>query len=253
MRIINLDNEYKAENPSILAMGMFDGLHRGHVALIEKTVELKASYEVDAALLTFITSPKAIFSDGYTGNILSDEVRFELMSELGVDICYLLESSKEIFDMTPEQFFKEFILKSLNPKCIVVGFNYTFGKNKAGNVSVLKSLCEEYDIDVHILDPVCHDGELISSTGIKTAIASSRFAEASALLGRDYEVIANITRTATKVIATCDKDVILPSPGFYEANISGAECKCEVKPDGQIEVDSKTLLVGIVAIKFIAQ
>ena len=226
MRILNT-YEQAAENKSYcIALGSFDGVHVGHqklIAMLKKNAE-KSSCE--SMVYTFGIHPRRILRPSKSiYMITSNAKRAEIMDGLGVDALFL-EDFQKIMNLSAEQFFKDILLEKLNAKCIVVGYNFNFGKNGEGNAEKLTQLGNKYGIKVEVVPPVLVEDKVVSSSLIRHKIHDGHLYEVLQYLSRAYSVqgkvihgkkngIAMGIRTANLEI---DKEAILPSKGVYITN-----------------------------------
>ncbi len=167
-----------------VALGYFDGVHIAHQALISQMCDYAAANNLEKAVFTFTKSVPL----GHKGkDILTKGIKLDVMRNMGIDLYY----SPDFLDFssfTPEEFVKNILVDSMGAKAVFCGENFFFGKNRQGNVQVLKELCEKYNIAFTQADTVCLDGEIVSSTAIRYALTQGDMEKASAMLGRPYGV-----------------------------------------------------------------
>ncbi|MBE6865675.1 MAG: riboflavin biosynthesis protein RibF [Ruminococcaceae bacterium] len=167
-----------------VALGYFDGVHIAHQALISQMCGYAAANNLEKAVFTFTKSVPL----GHKGkDILTKGIKLDVMRNMGIDLYY----SPDFLDfssLTPEEFVKNILVDSMGAKAVFCGENFFFGKNRQGNVQVLKELCEKYNIAFTQADTVCLDGEIVSSTAIRDALTQGDMEKASAMLGRPYGV-----------------------------------------------------------------
>lgn len=167
-----------------VALGYFDGVHIAHQALISQMCDYAAANNLEKAVFTFTKSVPL----GHKGkDILTKGIKLDVMRNMGIDLYY----SPDFLDfssLTPEEFVKNILVDSMGAKAVFCGENFFFGKNRQGNVQVLKKLCEKYNIAFTQADTVCLDGEIVSSTAIRDALTRGDMEKASAMLGRPYGV-----------------------------------------------------------------
>ncbi|GHU44659.1 riboflavin biosynthesis protein [Bacilli bacterium] len=169
--------------PTILVLGYFDGLHRGHQALFDKARELAVEKNASISVLTFPESPILVFekfNEDLLKHLTSPEQRLALFEANGVDFLYLTDFTSHFAKLTSHDFVQKYV-KKLNVAAIVVGFDYQFGSDH-GDLSQLSSY------ESHQIAQVSDDGEKISSTRVRQAILDGDVSLANRLLGYDYEV-----------------------------------------------------------------
>ncbi len=172
------------ENTSCsLALGAFDGLHRGHMAVIEKA--LLPPFAEHAGVLTFAGSP----SGGPA--VITAEDKETLLTEQGIERLYSLCFS-QVRDIPAEEFFWETLIGRCRAARLCCGEDFRFGKGAAGNVSLLTRLCREAEIELCVLADVLDHGERISSTRIRAAVKAGEIPLANRLLGRPFGFSAEV-------------------------------------------------------------
>ena len=173
-----------------MALGWFDGLHIGHSALIEKTVETARSHRLFAAVWTFEGSKKA-GRDTAPGFILSDGEKSDLLRGLGADILYAADFY-EMKDVSPEDFVSRIVIDRCRCDIALCGFNYRFGAGGSGNAETLVSLMRAHGKDAVVMPPVDIDGVTVSSTAIKRYLADGMPDAAAKLLGRPFSLTSAV-------------------------------------------------------------
>lgn len=169
------------------AMGMFDGVHLGHVGVIAAAVKGAALDGGIPAVLTFRTHPLArVRPESVPPAIMGEDAeKFALMKELGVKAVLSLEFSSRLASMSPEEFIGELCSSCLVAQ-IAVGEDWHFGRGRAGNVETLRLLSCRYGFRVTAVPSILQDGERISSTRIREAVRAADFLQAAGMLGRPY-------------------------------------------------------------------
>lgn len=154
--------------PLSIALGYFDGVHKGHKKVIEETVKLK-SKGVVPAVLTFSENPKTFISGIKYDQLTDTETKQKIFENLHVEVLYTIDFNT-VKDLSPEKFVKNILKETLNVKYVVCGFNYHFGKNGTADAVTLKNLCSEVNIETKIINPILYKCEPISSTRIREAL-----------------------------------------------------------------------------------
>lgn len=165
-----------------LALGTFDGLHKGHLAVLS----MPDGYNKIA--LTFETPPKAVLS-GEPCSIMTFHEKAERMAELGITAEKL--KFQDVCSITAENFLQD-IKEQFNPQYISCGFNYHFGKGGLGNTQLLKQFCKENDIILNICEPVIEDGEPVSSSRIRNYLKNGETKKANLLLSDKFTFEAKV-------------------------------------------------------------
>ena len=171
---------------SVLVLGMFDGVHLGHQALMHKARALADQWKVPMVVMTFDRHPLSLIAPVMAPRMLTTpQQRLRLMEEMGADIVCVTPFTPEVRDIIPETFV-DMMVSRWHPKAIVVGFNYHFGKHGAGTPDLLKALGAAEDFQTVIVPEVRVDGQAVSSTRIRKLLAEGDLAGAERLLGHPY-------------------------------------------------------------------
>lgn len=180
------------DKPLSIAIGHFDGVHRGHQNVIRHAVNEAKEAEMLSAVLTFDPHPKEVLGQGdqYYRCLTPLNVKTALFAELGVDLVFIMRFNSEFAAVSPGRFVDE-VLRTLRAKQVVVGFDFNFGHKGLGNTEALKQLGQP-DIAVHVIKPLFENGVKVSSTYIREALEQGDLELAERLLGRPYEVRGSI-------------------------------------------------------------
>lgn len=171
------------ENTS-LALGFFDGVHLGHRAVINSAI----NNEGKTVVITFKKSPAEYFSNKEFKYINTVQKRRELIEALGVDYLFELYFTKELAEMSPENYIKNVLVEYFKPLSISTGFNHTFGRDKLGNTDTMSKFAKEYNYKYFCLEPQKLDNEIISSTKIRQYIQEGNIEKANKMLGYNFSI-----------------------------------------------------------------
>jgi riboflavin kinase/FMN adenylyltransferase len=188
----------KKRLPIFLAAGFFDGVHRGHVRVIRRTIERAARHGGRAWVLTFDTHPLKVLKPGAAPRLLtSNPHKLRLLKTLSLDGCLVLPFTRQLAALPPEDFVRW--LRHCAPSVVevLVGSNWRFGRGGAGTPSVLSRLGRDAGLAVTVVSPVLRKGKPISSTRVRTEITRGDLVEARVLLGRPFSVLGTVTRGRT--------------------------------------------------------
>ena len=222
-----------AKPGTVVALGMFDGMHVGHKKIIDATVLIARQSGLVPAVFTFKNHPQELFGKKIL-RLCSNETRAALMRRQGIELVDEVEFTSAIRDLSAESFIR-MLAERLNPKIIVAGFNYTFGKKKQGNSETLQRLCQKYGIKTAIIQPVLLGREPVSSTRVRNMITCGNVQDAQLLLGRAYAldgiIVQNkrIGRTIGYPTANIEPDSarVIPADGVY---VSMARVNGDIMP-----------------------
>ena len=179
-------------SPSVVALGCFDGVHTGHMQVINKAREIADSQGLPLVVWSFAEPPRNFFFPNSIPLLSTLREKRKIMRELGVDIFFCIPFDKSIADMTAETFFFDLLLEKLCAKHIVCGFNFSFGARGVGNTSLLDKLCTDNNIGLTVLPPVVSGDTTVSSSEIRKAIECGEVRLAERLLGRPYSITARV-------------------------------------------------------------
>ena len=212
-----------------VTLGNFDGCHLGHQNLFEKVVSYKPTFPVKKGVITFDPTPKEFFSPAQAPKrIFSLSDKIEACKLYGFDFLVILEFDQKIADLAPKTFLERLLLKDLNAKNIIVGHDFRFGKNRSGDTEYLQIEAKKRDINVTVVQAARDEqGQIISSTRIRSTIQRGHVQEAMELLGRPYFIFGRVVhgrklgrsigfRTAN---LEPDRDLI-PQKGVYACLVS---------------------------------
>lgn len=189
MIVINNLEDIKNIPPCSIALGNFDGVHVGHQTLISKAVEKAKELGIKSAVFTFSNHPKNLFAgENVVKNIIYQEEKAALIEKLGVDYLFNVEFTHEVARMNPMAFIDDLLVDKMNLREAFCGFNYRFGYKAAGNPHILRQRGLVKGFNVNEMDPVTIDGDVVSSTLIRSLIRSGDVEECEKYLGRKYSV-----------------------------------------------------------------
>lgn len=226
MEIIEIKDYKENRFQTAVALGNFDGVHKGHCDLIQCMIKVANKNNLKSALLVFDNHTKTVLTGEAPKTITSIEQKFNIFEDLGVQLIYRMKFDRDIMKLSPEEFVKSILIDKLNVKSVVVGFDYRFGHKASGNSELLKELGEKYNFNVIIVEPIYIDKELVSSTRIRNLLQEGNIIEANNLLGRKYSIkgkvvggkkLGNTLGFPTANIEPTENFVI-PKHGVYSTN-----------------------------------
>lgn len=218
------------QNKTAVALGSFDGLHKGHMSVIACALSQKERGLIPVVLL-FDSHPLQTLTGNAPVKILQDSMRNEILENASVKTEII--SFKEIMNLSCKEFVEEILIKKLNAGAVCCGENYRFGKNNQGGCKTLKALCDEYKIELIISKTVEYQGSPVSSTRIRRAIESGDISSANAMLGREFgyklKVVSGDKRGrligAPTINQHFEENFVIPKIGVYAsvAAVDGAQ------------------------------
>jgi riboflavin kinase/FMN adenylyltransferase len=217
-------NDPSLEGPGrALAIGNFDGVHRGHQALLERAVCFAKEHDLEPAVLTFDPHPTAIVApDRVPRQICSPEERIRLLKARGIAHVEVLPFTPALAKLSPDDFVKKIVVDSLRARGVFVGRNFRFGHKKAGDCETLEQLGVNYGYFAFCLQPVTYRGEVVSSTNVRQYIETAKIVRANRLLGRPFSLSGAVVsghgigskQTVPTLNLRPDANQVLP-PGVY--------------------------------------
>ncbi|MEU1289562.1 bifunctional riboflavin kinase/FAD synthetase [Kitasatospora sp. NPDC005856] len=188
---------------SVVTIGSFDGVHRGHQLIIGRAVERAREIGIPAVVVTFDPHPREVIRPGSHPPLLAPHPRrAELIAELGVDAVLVLPFTTEFSQESPETFVRQVLVDALHARVVIEGPNFRFGHRAAGDVALLAELGRADDFDVEVVDlQVCGtagDGEPFSSSLTRRLVESGDMAGAGEVLGRPHRVEGLVVRGAQR-------------------------------------------------------
>ncbi len=243
MRIIGDADRGGLNRPSVITIGAYDGVHRGHRAVIAQVRELARSLDCQSVVVTFDRHPASVVRPESAPKLLTDaDQKLELLAETGVDVTCVVTFDEAKAQMSPSEFARSVLSDGLNTKVIVVGEDFHFGHRRQGNVDTLRELGVELGFRVEPIRLIERpDGvnEPVSSTAIRRALAGGQVEVAANLLGRPYEVRGEVVRG----------DQRGRTIGFPTANIAVPQAMC-LPADGVyagrfIDEDSRSWMCAV--------
>ncbi|MGA9289985.1 MAG: bifunctional riboflavin kinase/FAD synthetase [Anaerobacillus sp.] len=225
MKTIYLSHPHqkKAEHPAVMALGYFDGIHRGHQKVISTAKEIADEKGVESAVMTFYPHPSVVLgkSTPQTKAITPLDDKIELIKGLGIDVLYIVKFDPTIAGITPQQFVDDYII-SLSVVHVVAGFDYTYGSKGRGTMDSLPFHARN-QFGQTVIDKVSQHDEKVSSTLIRSYIRDGAVENVAPVLGRRYSVKGTVVqgdqRGRTIGFPTANVDLkdeyLVPSTGVY--------------------------------------
>lgn len=222
MKIIKDTTEFYIEEATAVAIGKFDGFHRGHQTLLQKMQEQKKK-GLATVIFTFVPSPAAFFSTEIMKELTTLEEKRKIFEKAGIDYLIEFPFVQETADMEPEAYIKEVLVERIHAKCVVAGEDVSFGRRGSGNAKLLLDKSEELGYDVVLIDKVQYEGREVSSTFVREEVTKGNMELVHQLLGIPYHVGGMIvhgrklgrTLGMPTVNQIPTKEKLLPPNGVY--------------------------------------
>jgi riboflavin kinase/FMN adenylyltransferase len=228
MEIVYGHRNAPAWDGAAIAIGNFDGVHLGHRALISRARELAAGRRALSVALTFDPHPSALFAPAHAPPMLTSIARrVELLAAAGVDAVVVEPFTRELAGVAPDAFIDDLVIRALRARAIVVGYDFSYGQGRTGNIEALRAHGAQAGIEVAIVSPVTIGGEIASSTKVRGHLRAGELAQAERMLGRPWDVDGVVVHGAERgraigvPTANITPEVELAiAPGIYAVTLS---------------------------------
>lgn len=213
-----------APEPAVWALGMFDGVHKGHAALIDIARKKALELSVKCGVFTFDLNPLGVIKpEAVPLSVVSLEGKLQLLASAGVEITVVEQFDGDFAAMSPKAFASEVLKRRLKARHVVVGYDYSFGSGGQGNTDTLVQLGPELGFGITVVPQVQVDGSTVSSSAIRAAIAAGDVERARAMLGRPHFIEGIVEHGrgvgASMGIPTANialpEDIAIPEVGVY--------------------------------------
>ncbi len=223
MNLVKSISEAKNYKKICAALGNFDGVHLGHQQLIKAVTEYASQIDGTPAILTFYPHPGTVLNpNNIPKTLVTEERKYKLFAEQGIHLVIQVAFDKKFAAIEAEDFFQQ-LVSQIDLALLVVGFNYTFGKGGKGNWKLLESLCNQHKIPFKMIPPVQLEGDIISSSRIRTALTNGDIRLVTKLLGKSPLLEGQVVQgnqigrklgypTANIQV---DGNILLPQRGVY--------------------------------------
>jgi riboflavin kinase/FMN adenylyltransferase len=231
MRIVRELTSYAPEATAV-ALGVFDGVHLAHQAILRTAIEAARRHRLESVACTFDPHPAEVLQPQRSSAAIATlGDRLDLIAATGVGVTVVLPFTPALAQMEPEAFVEDILLGRLHAREVVVGFNHTFGRGARGDPKLLQDLAGRLGFGAHVVPPLLVDGVAVSSSAIRASLREGDLERANRMLGRPYliggDVVSGAGRGRTLGFPTAnvrpDRQVLV-APGVYA-------CRVDVGPD----------------------
>ncbi len=225
----SLDN-FDARSP-VVTIGTFDGLHKGHQVILERLKNLATKINGETVVFTFYPHPRVVTSPNEDSLRLltTKDEKTELFRKYGIDHLIIYPFDKAFASLTYTEFVEDILVKKIGTKCLVVGYDHKFGKNREGGFEYLKKCAEKYNFSIEKMDALSTgEGENISSTKIRAALQEGDIKTANHYFGHEFTLHGTVVKGKqlgrkmgfpTANIESSDKHKIIPGYGVYAVKV----------------------------------
>ncbi len=187
------DHVPRTARGSVLAIGNFDGVHRGHQVLLAKARDIAKAAKTPAGVLAFEPHPRTLFQPERPHfRLTTITQRIALFRRFGMDLCVVLPFDRKLAELTADHFIERVLVAGLGIKHAVIGYDFHFGKDRGGSPQSLVAAGKEMGFGVTVVEPVADGGEVLSSSAVRAELAQGDVEGAAALLGHRWRVAGEV-------------------------------------------------------------
>ncbi len=186
--------DFNPLHKTVLTIGTFDGVHVGHLKIIQKLVDTATHKNCESVLLTFFPHPRmVIYPDDHGIKLLNTlDEKIKLLTEAGLQHLIILPFTKEFAKLGALDYIKEIIVDKIQAQLLVIGYDHRFGKNREGNIKTLEAHADEFGFELFEISPADIDEITISSTKIRNYLLDGEVEQAKRLLGKEYTMTGKV-------------------------------------------------------------
>ncbi len=189
MKIYKDDSEIIKVKKPVITVGSFDGLHIGHFEILNKVKKCADEIGGSSFVVTFDPHPRSVISKNFELKILTSlEEKKEILEANGIENLAVINFTEEFSKLISEEFIKKYIVQKFGAAKMVIGYDHKFGKDRLGDVNKLREIGKQYNFEVEDVAPVTVDGEIVSSTAVRNAVAEGNIDKTNFFLGRNYSL-----------------------------------------------------------------
>lgn len=214
-------------NP-VATIGNFDGVHRGHLTLFDMVKQRAAMINGESVVITFDPHPLKVMKPGNGPPLITPtEQKLSLIKAAGIEIIFCIPFTRNFASISAREFVQNILLDGIGIREIVVGYDYSFGRGREGNIELLKEMGQTGGFLVHVAEPVHIGNRLVSSTAIRELLQEGNLPDAKLLLGRDYQISGQVVKGMNRggrllgfPTANLDPiDELVPRVGVYAVHV----------------------------------
>ena len=230
MQIISENSIYLKLEESVVTIGTFDGLHAGHIEIIEQLKSKAKELNLKSVVVTFFPHPRTVVTKDFNLKLLTPlEEKKRLFENFGIDYMYIITFNEKFSQKTYKEFFDETLIESVNAKHLVIGYDHRFGNNRDGDIDKLSEYTKNNRIGMTVVGPKEIDDETVSSTKIRNALLSGELESANKMLNRYYFldgiVVEGAKRGRTLGFPTANLELrednkLIPMNGVYLVRVT---------------------------------
>ncbi|NLT51816.1 MAG: bifunctional riboflavin kinase/FAD synthetase [Ignavibacteria bacterium] len=228
MKVYKDISEFSGTDNTVVTVGSFDGLHKGHMDIINRVVREAEKSSLKSCVVTFDPHPRTVVTSNFKHSVLTlFEEKQTLLEKAGVDNLVIINFTSGFSSKSYLEFIEEYLIKKLRTKKIVIGYDHKFGKNRLGDKEKLRQITNSSGVEVIEVNAVKSNSDEISSTKIRNAISDGDIEKANKFLGRYYTVTGIIVKGAQRgrklgyptANILADEKKLIPGAGVYVSRI----------------------------------
>lgn len=237
----NLDHLPGFKN-AVITTGTFDGVHKGHLKIIEQVKRIAAELKGESVVVTFHPHPRLILQGKYSSHLkllTTFDEKMELLEKTGIDHVVVVPFTKEFSETEPDSYISEFLVKKLRARCIITGYDHHFGKNRKGDFRLLKDMSRRFHYQVKEIPEIVLEEIIVSSTRIRHALSDGDVETANEFLGYDFFIEGDVVKGnqlgkklgyPTANIQIRDENKLIPRYGIYIVGVSKVNGSSDIHP-----------------------
>jgi riboflavin kinase/FMN adenylyltransferase len=236
MRVFTDLSKLPKFNNSVITIGTFDGVHKGHQQLIKRITQLAKNINGESIIVTFHPHPRLVITpqDGSLQLLNTIEEKIALLESYGIDNVVIVPFSRSFSEQSADDYIEYFLVKNFQPKQIVIGYDHKFGKNRSGDINLLRQMRHRFGYEVDEIQKETLEQITISSTKIRHALTEGNIHTANDLLGHNYTIEGLVVKGLqngrklgypTANISISDAHKLVPRRGIYAAVVHHAGIK----------------------------
>ncbi len=228
MKIITDLQDLNIDHDTVVTIGNFDGVHKGHQKIIRDAILIAKKKKIKSVLFTFTNHPVNFFKKDKLKNIITKEEKYRIINQMGIDIIVAIPFDEFIIKLDPKEYIQTILKDKLNAKQVVIGHDFRFGQNRGGNAQFLKNMGKIYGFDVKVMKPICLKNIRISSTYVRNLLEIGDVDKVSEFLGRDYEIKGIVVHGKKigrnlgfpTINLKYDDNILVPKVGVYQTKVN---------------------------------